>query len=85
MHDGIYLANVCQELITQTLALAGALYKASNVHKLESGRENALWLHQFGQLGQAVIGYIYLTHVWFYGAEPVVGSLCLCTVAHRIE
>ena len=37
LHNGVTFPDVCQELVAQTLASAGTLHKARNVHKLYAG------------------------------------------------
>ena len=37
MNDGIHLADVCQELIAEALALGGTLNQAGNVYEFNDG------------------------------------------------
>ena len=85
MHNGVYLAYVCQKFISQPFALAGTFYQTGNVYKLNGSRHYALWLHQFGQFAQPFIGYVYLSHVGLNSAEAVIGGLCFGAVAYCIK
>ena len=72
--DGIGLANVCQELVAQALALVGTLHQARDVDKLDRRRHNATRVDDVGELLQAAIGHVDDTHVGVDRGERVVGG-----------
>ena len=72
--DGVGLADVCQELVAQALALVGTLHQASDVDKLDRSRHNAAGVNDVGELLQAAIGHIDDTHVGVDRGKRVVGG-----------
>ena len=76
--DGVALADVGQELVAQSFALAGALHQSGNVHNVTDGGHNASGVYQLGQFGQTLVGNAHLAHLGVDGAEGEIGSLRLC-------
>ena len=72
--DGIGLADVCQELVAQALALVGTLHQASDVDELDRRRHNAARVNDVGKLLQAAIGHVDDTHVGVDRGKRVVGG-----------
>ncbi len=73
MQNGIYLTDIAQEAIATAFIFGSAFYQPGNVHKLDTGRHNALRIHDFGQAAQAWVGHIYDTDVGVYGCKLIVG------------
>ena len=78
VNDGVALANVGEELISQAFALAGTLHKSGYIYDVADCRHNATWVHEFGQFGQSFVGNRYLSQLRIDGAEGEIGSLSLC-------
>ncbi len=74
IHDGIGLADVGQELVTQAFALRGARHQASNVNKLHRGWQDALGRDNLCQLIQSGIGQLDNAGIGLDGAEGIVLS-----------
>ena len=72
--DGVGLANVSQELVTQTLALVSALHQTCDVDELDRRWHNATRVNDVGELLQAAIGHVDDTHVGVDRGERVVGG-----------
>ena len=79
MNDGIALANIGKELISQSFSLACSLYQTGNIHNIAHGRNYAAWLDNLCQLGQTLVGHTNLTQLCIDGAEWEVSRLCLGT------
>ena len=75
MDDGVRAADVLQELVAQSRALAGALHQAGNVHELDDGGRFLVRLIHLRQLVQPRIRHGHHAHVGLDGAEGVVGAL----------
>ena len=75
MHDGVYLADVGEKLVAQSLAAARALHEPRNVHKFQRGGGVLLRMIHFGQHVQPVIRYGDDAGVRFDGAEGIVCGL----------
>ena len=84
MHDGIRLADVGQELVAEALALAGALYKARNVHEFHDGRNGPLGLVHVRQNLQTGVRHGHDADVGVDRAERIVCGLC-ARLGQRIE
>ena len=72
--DGVGLADVCQELVAQALALVGALHQTCDVDELDRSRHDAARVNDVGELLQAAIGHINDTHVGVDRGKRVVGG-----------
>ena len=72
--DGVGLADVCQELVAQALALVSALHQTCDVDKLDRSRHNATRVDDVSKLLQAAIGHIDDAHVGVNRGERVVGG-----------
>ena len=77
MDDGITLADVSQEFVSQSFTLRGPLHQTGNVHNLHRSRDNPTWVDKFSQAVKPLIGDCDDTNVWFDGAEREVGCLSL--------
>ena len=75
--DGVGLADVAEELVAQTLALAGALDESGDVYYLARGGHDASRVHYFGELGESFVGYCYHAYVRLDCTEGEVGCLRL--------
>ena len=70
--DSVGVANVCQELVAQTLALVCTLDQASDVHKLNGCRHDTARIDNLGQLLEPCVGYVNDAHVRVDGSKRVV-------------
>ena len=77
--DGVCFTNVSQELVAQSLALAGAFYQSGDVYNLACGGHNAARMHDFGKLGEPLVGHGNHAHVRLNSTKGEIGSLCLGT------
>ena len=71
--DRVRLAHVGQELVAQTLTLAGAAHDAGDVDERHSGGQDPLGPEDLGQLGQSLIGHRDHPGVRLDRGERVVG------------
>ena len=71
--DGIRLADVGQELVAQSLTLAGALHESCNVDNLHRGGHYAPRVHQLSELSEPLIGHGDDAHV---GLDSTEGEVC---------
>ena len=70
--DGIYFADVAEEMVAESLALGSALDDSSDVHDLQDCGDLGLGLVHFAELTETVIGYRHHCLVGIDGAEGVV-------------
>ena len=70
--DGVGGADVAQELVAQTLALACALHETGNVHELDDGGSDLLGVVKLRQPVKALVRHAHHAHVGVDGAEGVV-------------
>ncbi len=84
MQDSVAFADVAQEHIAQTFALARALHQTGNVYNFHGGRNHAFGVDNLLQGLQARIGNVYRTDVGFNRTEGEVGCLGLC-VAQTVK
>ena len=77
MNDGVAFTYVAQELVAQTLALAGTFYQTGYIHNLNGGGNYPARMNQLGQFGESLIRYGYCTYVGFDSAERKVCRLRL--------
>ena len=70
--DSVSVADVCQELIAQALALVCALDQASDIHKLNGCRHDATRIDNLGQLLEPCVGYVNDAYVRVDGSKRIV-------------
>ncbi len=85
LDNAVAFSNVCQELVAESLALTGALHKASDVHKLDSSGHCLLGLGQICEGLEAFIWHCHNAHIGLDRAEREVRGLRLAVLAHGIE
>ena len=80
MDNGVYLPDMGQKFVAQTLALGRTLDQTCNVYKLNGGRREFVRVVHFCQLVQTFVRHADHTHIRFYCAKGVVGALgaCVC-------
>ena len=85
MNDGIYLADVAEELVAKTLAVACTLHQTGNVHKFDGGRRYLLRMIHSCQIVQTAVRHQYNARVRLNGAERVIRGLCarLCNCVKK--
>ena len=57
MYDSIYLTDICKELVSKSLALAGTLYKSRNIYKFDGSRCYLLRMVKFTEFYDSLIRY----------------------------
>ena len=77
VNDSIALTNISQELVAQTFALAGTLYKACNIHNVADSGDNTTRMNQLSQFGESLIGHTNLSQLGVDCTKGEVGCLCL--------
>ena len=75
MHDGVAFPDVGQELVAQSLALAGALHQTGDVHKFDGGRGHFLGMIHLRQHVQPLVGHRHHAGVGFDGTERIIRRL----------
>ena len=76
MGDSIHLADVLEELISQPLALRGALHKACNIDKAHTGGCRLFGMIEIRQHLEARIRHGHDAHIRLNRAERIVRRLC---------
>ncbi|MNL45662.1 hypothetical protein D3C87_1683240 [compost metagenome] len=71
--DGVHLADVGEELVAKTLALARAAHQPRDVHELDGGRDDGRGLDDALQHAEALVGDRHDADVGVDGAERIVG------------
>ena len=77
--DGIGLAYVAQELVAESLALAGTFDKSGYIHYLACRWHYSSWMHQLGEFSESFVGHGNHAHVGLNSTKGEVCRLCLCT------
>ena len=85
MYNGIALADMAQELVSQTSALAGTFDQTGDIHKLHNGGGLFVCLPDLGQFVQPGIRNRNNAGVRLNGAERIVGCLSILGAGQRIE
>ena len=85
LNDGVHLADVAQELVAETLALAGSCDEAGDIDKLNRGGKDFFLLRNGGEFLQAVIGHVDDTDVRFDRAEREVSRLGFAGASDGVE
>ena len=83
--DGVDLADIGEELVAETLALARAAHEARDVDEGEAGRDDLLGMGELGQPHQARIGHRDLADIGLDRAEGIVLGLRGGRLRERIE
>ena len=74
MDHRVGLPDIGQELVSQALALAGALHQSRDVHKFNDRRGLLVRFVHLRQLVQPLVGDGHHAHVGVDGAEGIVGA-----------
>ena len=72
MHDRIHFTDVRKELVSESFALACALYKSRNIHKFDGGRCNLLSMIQLAQFHDSLIRYRHNSDIRIDRRERIV-------------
>ena len=84
MHNGVHLADIGEELISQALALAGAAHQPGDVHKFNGcGRVFFRMVH-LRELVQPLVGDRHHADIRLNGAEWIVCGLC-ARIGNRVK
>ncbi|MNW46630.1 hypothetical protein D3C74_239360 [compost metagenome] len=74
MNDGIHLADVRQELVAKTLALARTAHQSGDIDKFKCRRNRAVRNDQFGQLVESLVRHLNHADVWIDRTKRIVGG-----------
>ena len=85
LHDRVDLADVAEELVAKTFTGARAFDQASDVHKLDRGRDDFLGMRQFRESFQTRVGHRHHAEIRIDGAEGVIGGLRFSRAGDCIE
>lgn len=83
--DGIHFADICEKLVAQPFAFAGAFYKAGDVYKRHPGWNDLRGIRDLCQSVEARIGHGHIPDIRFNGAEREICGLGGCGFGERIE
>ena len=84
-HDGRAFADVGQELVAETFALARAAHKTGDVHEVHGGINGLGGLHKLGQRVHALVRHGHGGLVGFDGAEGIVRGFGVLGLGERVE
>ena len=85
MDNGVCLADVREELISEPFALACAFHQSRNIHDFNGGWDHAaLWFAEFAELDKTLVRYGNHAHIGLNRTEREVRRLCL-GVAQAVE
>ena len=73
MHDCINLTDICKELVSESLTLAGTLDKSCNIYEFDGCRCYLLCMIKFTELYDSVIRNRYDSHIRVDRCEWIVG------------
>ena len=84
VNNCVGIANICEEFVTQTLALRCTLNQTCDIDDLDRGGNHTLRVVDLGELDQSLVGYGDHAHVGLDRTEGEVGCLCL-SVRQTVE
>jgi hypothetical protein len=85
LNDGIYLANMAQEFITQPCPLTRSFDNTRNIHQPHSRRHDPFRHNVLTDPREPIIRYAHHSLIGFDGAERIVGGLCRLGTSHCVE
>ena len=83
--DGVGLADVGEELVSQPFAFGRALHQAGDIGEAQLRLDDLLALGDGGQLVDARVRHGHVAHVRFDRAKRIIGRLCRRRLRERIE
>ena len=72
MNDSIYFTDICEELVSKSLSLAGAFYKTRDIYKFDHCRCHLFGMIHLTEFGQTLVRNGYDTHVRVDRTERVI-------------
>ena len=72
MYNGIHLADIGKELISQPFSFGRAFYKTCDIHKLDCSRDDLLGMVHLSKHIQPLIRHCHDSHVRVNGTERIV-------------
>jgi hypothetical protein len=85
MDDGICLADIREELISESFALTCAFHQSRNIYDFNGSWDHTtLRFAEFAELDKSLVWYGDHAYVWFNRTEREVRRLCL-GIAKAIE
>ena len=85
LDDGGAFADIGQELIAQSFALAGAAHETGNINEIHAGMDGLFGLCLGGQGVHARVRHSHRSLVGLDGAEGIVGGLGILSLGQGIE
>ena len=70
--DSVALADVCEELVAQAFALAGALHQTGDVNELDGGGHDTARMHDVGELLESLVRHGHDALVGLDGRKGIV-------------
>ena len=70
--DGIALTDVCEELVAQAFALAGALHQTGDVNELDGGGHDTARMHNVGEFLESLVRHGHDALVGLDGRKGIV-------------
>ena len=78
MYNRIDLPDIGKELVSESLSLAGTLYKSCNINKFDCGRCHLFCMIKFTELYDSLIRNRNDSYVWIDGRKRIVRRQCTC-------
>ena len=80
MYDGVYLADIGEELVTESFAFGGAFDETGYIYDAYLGGDDAIGLYECCQFVEPFIGYVDEAGIGFDRAKAIVAGLCFGAV-----
>ena len=78
MYNRIDFPDIGKELVSESLSLAGTLYKSCNINKFDCGRCHLFCMIKFTELYDSLIRNRNDSYVWIDGRKRIVRRQCTC-------
>ena len=78
MYNRIDLPDIGKELVSESLSLAGTLYKSCNINKFDCGRCHLFCMIKLTELYDSLIRNRNDSYVWIDGRKRIVRRQCTC-------
>jgi hypothetical protein len=85
LHDGVDLADRCEELVAQAFALAGAGDQSGNVDEFDGGGHDNFRLRNDLQCGEPLIRHDDHADIRIDRTEWIIGGLCFAGAGEGVE
>ena len=85
LYDGIYFADMTEELIAKTFARTRALHESGNIDELNRSRDDFLRVRYLGESRQPRIGHRHDADVGIDRTERIIFRRCLMRACQRVK